>query len=280
MIMTSHPRYDAKNYIGMQTNINILEYTINRDIETHWHNFWEIELILDGCGSQNLNGQKYELKRGNIYMLSPTDFHQLSHRTPIHIISIKFNESSLTEQMLQTLLSISRNMVVYLNENELIKIIKLLDIINEECTHNRQYKAECLRNIMEYFLLQLIRYFNLNISEKLNSSTDHIKKAILYLNMHFRESPSLKKIANVVNLHPNYFSNLFHKTTGQSYIQYIITLKINYAKMLLWTSDFTIIDICNACGFNSISNFAKAFKESTGMSPSSYRNSKNKSNIK
>ena len=44
----------------------------------HWHDFYEIEIVIRGTGTQIFNGRNYELKRGCAYLLSPLDFHSVS----------------------------------------------------------------------------------------------------------------------------------------------------------------------------------------------------------
>lgn len=62
-----------------------------------------------------------------------------------------------------------------------------------------------------------------------------------------------------------------HKLTGVSPNEYITTLRLNKAKIMLSTSDENIKDISYACGFASPYYFSRVFSKSTGMSPSAYR---------
>jgi len=72
--------------------------------------------------------------------------------------------------------------------------------------------------------------------------------------------------------HPTYFSKMFYRVTGENYIERLISLRINYAKMLL-KKDVSVSEACFASGFGSLSNFVAVFKKRCKMSPSAYRNS-------
>jgi len=63
----------------------------------------------------------------------------------------------------------------------------------------------------------------------------------------------------------------FHRETGLTIADYILTAKINEAKMLLLHSDLPLVDIANQLAFSSQSQFSVAFKKCTGSTPNSYR---------
>ena len=61
---------------------------------------------------------------------------------------------------------------------------------------------------------------------------------------------------------------------GKTYKEYMNALKLDYAKKLVVTSNAPVKEICFASGFNSLTNFLKAFKEHFGMSPGTMRKEK------
>ena len=98
-----------------------------------------------------------------------------------------------------------------------------------------------------------------------------MEAALLHLHMHFRENPSLGKLAAIAHYNASYFSTAFHSYTSMTYSQYLNMLKIDYAKKLLLTTNLKIADICQECGFTSHSNFLRLFRQQTTMSPAAYR---------
>jgi AraC-like DNA-binding protein len=97
-----------------------------------------------------------------------------------------------------------------------------------------------------------------------------IREAIMYLENHFTESPTLNDVATRVGLHPHYFSDLFHKVTGESFCEHLNSLRIGYAKTLL-SKGYSVSEACYGSGFGSISNFLYRFKKSTGLSPKQFK---------
>ena len=77
--------------------------------------------------------------------------------------------------------------------------------------------------------------------------------------------------AKISGFNMNYFSSLFHKTTGKTYKEYLNDLKLEYAKKLVLSNHLSISEICFASGFNSLPNFLKNFKAHYSTSPGSMR---------
>ena len=97
-----------------------------------------------------------------------------------------------------------------------------------------------------------------------------MRKALLYLETHFRENPSLADIANQACLSPEYFCSQFKQLTGMTYLQYLNQRKVNCAKMLL-ESGLSVTETCFSAGFGSLSGFLYTFRQATGLSPSEYK---------
>jgi AraC-like DNA-binding protein len=81
----------------------------------------------------------------------------------------------------------------------------------------------------------------------------------------------MQHIAEVVNLHPAYASTLFKQTFGTTITALITKHRIADAQRQLLTTDEAIVDIAQAAGFNSLSRFNLAFKQTAGMTPRQYR---------
>jgi len=79
------------------------------------------------------------------------------------------------------------------------------------------------------------------------------------------------KIAERFHYHPHYLSKVFKRTTGYTLNQYIMNIKIEKAKLLLASTDFSIEEIAWKAYFQSTSYFIKMFKKLTGLTPKQYR---------
>jgi two-component system response regulator YesN len=85
---------------------------------------------------------------------------------------------------------------------------------------------------------------------------------------------SLDFFAEKFNITPSYFSRLFHRSVGVPFKEYLTAVRLEYAKQLLAENVLPIIDVGYECGFNTPSQFYRAFKKESGMTPSEYRKKK------
>lgn len=238
--------------------------------DLHWHDCFEIELILKGRVTQTLNGEKYEMSRGDIYMLNPTDFHSICSDNA-EVYNIMFSEKMLADDVLQKILSVDKNMVFRLNIREMNFAEFLIGQMLYEFEHTTTFSEEVIKNLMECLFIMILRKCEFSSDEIHNKEHDEIRNAILYVHSRFRENPTMAQVAQIAGFNKNYFSGLFHAATGKTYKEYLNALKLEHAKKLTLTSNIPITDICYAAGFNSLTNFLRVFKEEFGTSPAVMR---------
>lgn len=98
-----------------------------------------------------------------------------------------------------------------------------------------------------------------------------IYPAIAFIHDHPRENISMKEMANLCHLSPSYFSRLFNRETGETFVNYINRLKIQLAKEQLRETSKSITQISDELGYLNVSNFIAVFKRMEGVTPSIYR---------
>lgn len=121
-----------------------------------------------------------------------------------------------------------------------------------------------LQEIVEAFSESMFNYIP-------SKNSELVKKSMLYISEHFNEPINLEDVASHVHLHPSYFSTMFKQSTGSSFKEYLNMVRIEESKRLLSNTDFSIIDIAVAVGFEDQSYFSKVFKKYTGLTPKQYR---------
>jgi AraC-like DNA-binding protein len=103
------------------------------------------------------------------------------------------------------------------------------------------------------------------------SEKDRLCEVYRYVHENFRSDIQLKDVARLTNLTPQSFCRLFKKRNNLHFVEYLNQVRISNACRLLLDSDWTISEIAYNCGYKTISNFNKLFKETTGLSPKRYR---------
>lgn len=261
-----------KNLNTIKQLNNILDISVKKrnveiDFPLHWHDFFEIEIITEGSGIQILNGREYEIKKGCAYLLSPSDFHEIK-TDGLSVLNIGFREKMLSDTFLNMAMSQKLSGVFYFSDAEFDEIKSMYDVIEAEYENNRKYKNEFLKSMLECFIIMFLRKAK-NVSDIKEDC--YIQKAILYLQLHFKENPSLGETAKAVGFNTNYFSKKFKEYTKKNYSEYLTQMRLDYAKKLLLSSRLSVTEICFASGFASLSNFMRVFKENEGVTPKRYK---------
>jgi YesN/AraC family two-component response regulator len=104
-----------------------------------------------------------------------------------------------------------------------------------------------------------------------NKNSELIKNAIHFIAENFSTPLSLEQVAKHVHLNSAYFSTLFKRSTGSSFKEYLNMIRIEESKRLLANTNYSVIDIAIATGFEDQSYFSKVFKKHTGLTPKQYR---------
>lgn len=105
-----------------------------------------------------------------------------------------------------------------------------------------------------------------------NKNRSILKTAVDFIDSHYMdEEISLNTVANVANVSSNHFSALFSQNMGQTFIEYLTTLRMNKAKELLRCTGMRSSEIAGEIGYKDAHYFSYLFKKTQGMTPSDYR---------
>ncbi len=99
-----------------------------------------------------------------------------------------------------------------------------------------------------------------------------IKAALSYIADNLSNNITLGDVAKYCYMSPPYFSSVFKKEVGISFLQYLTRQRIEKSRDMLVSSQYSVTEIALQCGFSSVSNFYRAFHSIYGMSPNQMRN--------
>jgi AraC-like DNA-binding protein len=98
-----------------------------------------------------------------------------------------------------------------------------------------------------------------------------LRKTLNYIHDHFDEPLSLEKMAAMSGASETYFCRLFKHETGMTFLNYVNSLRIEKACVLLRDTCDNALDICYQVGYNDYTHFGRQFKKNTGISPAEFR---------
>lgn len=150
----------------------------------------------------------------------------------------------------------------------------LSNIIKHMCYENystNQYKEESVQYYLKLFFYKLSEQQNRNEDHHVASYYDKMSLIRMKIyNMPYHKW-TIEGMAHELTLSPSYFQHLYKQIFGVSAIHDVIQSRIDHAKYLLTSTDFTIKIIAEKCGYDNDIHFMRQFKNETGMTPSTYR---------
>lgn len=123
-------------------------------------------------------------------------------------------------------------------------------------------------------LLQLL-FAYIHAAQPAASAVPHARQLasiVTLLQVNPTRSFSIEDLAARARLSPSRFRVLFKRHTGHSVVRYQNWLRLNRAKDLLLTGEYTVTEAAKETGFLDVYYFSRLFKKLTGYNPSFYRN--------
>ena len=109
------------------------------------------------------------------------------------------------------------------------------------------------------------------VLETIENFPKKIQEIIQYLSDNISTVRNLDQIAEKFYISKYHLSHLFKSQTGFSLIDFLIKTKISHSMHLLQSTDKSVVEISELCGFESSSYFCIAFKDKLKMTPLAYR---------
>lgn len=119
------------------------------------------------------------------------------------------------------------------------------------------------------YMMILLKFYQLIWHRDYQSNYDkRIKKVLQYVLEHYNEPLTVDEMAKMAKLSPLYFGAFFKQETGQTFRQYLRSIRLNQAENMLNSGIYNVSEAAAECGFSDVFYFSKVFKEHRGITPS------------
>ncbi|MDD6917741.1 MAG: AraC family transcriptional regulator [bacterium] len=249
----------------------------------HRHVLWELAFFMDGVSRNVVNGREYEATQGDFFLIGPPHIHELSFvKTPHLHQDVYFTEeevkealSGLPKRIRDEILSGKRIMHMHLPYGDYQTALPFLNLlqnfsnfpVTEKKEENSQYAKFLAQSLLKFLLGKYaIRYLenHTTVPKWLLDFTADLQRPEVF-------SKRVNEIVALTHYSHSQVGTLFRNYKGISLIDYLIEIRMDYAKRLLETTSQSVLAISEDCGYNSLSSFIKLFREKTGCSPLQYR---------
>lgn len=224
---------------------------------------------VDGHGWLELEGKRWLIKKGDIFVCPPDIVHSYGANDDLPWTKYWMHFRGRNANSYMKMLGLTADSpILHIGEN--VKIMSWLqDIFNILKTGYTQSNLLCASS----YLNNILSYINsLAMNKGLNKTEDmNAEKIITYMLENINVNLSLEQLSHYVSLSKYHFVRLFKEKTGYTPVDYFIRLKIQKACELLEVSTNKANSISAALGFSSPYYFSITFKRIVGKSPQHYR---------
>jgi AraC-like DNA-binding protein len=197
------------------------------------------------------------------------------------VMSRRFTENIelSMKDVIPVFLYLRENPVVRLSDAEMAHLQDYYHVLKRAVQQvSNPYRMEMVRLLAQAFFYGINNFNQLRREyavqkDKKDKLFDSFYRLIL---QHFKDSREVGFYADKLCLTPKHLSAVIRKTTGKSASEWINDYVILEARSLLRATGMTVQQISEELNFTNQSFFGKYFKRLTGMSPKSYRESKEK----
>jgi len=255
-------------------------------IRLHTHKFDEIAFVLKGSGIHEIDGDRYPIMRGDVFVIHGNQTHRIVEQQNLILSNIIYERNHFQEIkdefkelpgftalfVYEPLFRKNQPFKAFLrlSSNQLENINSLKNQIKEE----QEEKNPGAEKVIEYIFRQLIvilcRYYHQSGNQSIKGILK-ISSAIDYMEKHFSEKVTIENLYNQLNMSSATFRRTFKKITGSSPIDFLIRLRIEKAaEMMREKPSARVLDICYSVGFENCGYFGNKFKEIMGVTPKKY----------
>ncbi|CAM3029184.1 AraC family transcriptional regulator [Chryseobacterium flavum] len=274
--------------------ISLIDYSKVRYVvdneELRWiQNFYSIGLKKNVSPKFNYGQQQYDFDSGVLCFVSPQQYLSLEINPDVEVEPTGYLllihpdflwNTSLTKKIKSCdFFSYQVKEALFLSDKEEKVIVDILKNIEREYLANTdKFTQELIIAQIELLLIYSERFYERQFFTRKKSSHELLYKFEDILSQYFKDEnllengvPSVKCIADQMNISPNYLGTLLRLHTQQNTQQHIQNKLIDLAKERLSTTSLSVSEIAYELGFEHPQSFSKLFKQKTNQSPGEFR---------
>ncbi|WP_411346853.1 helix-turn-helix domain-containing protein [Paenibacillus sp. WLX1005] len=266
------------------------------EMDYHQHQSTEIMYMISGCcrielypssgtpkqakNDNAVKGVGVDLQKGQFIVIDANIPHRLIvGDTPCRMLNLEFGLQSCTptasilhqliqqEKELAELIHTSQPYMVLSDPEDVYYTLKSLVLELDQ-----QREGSMLGDLLfAQLLVRIARLSQEHRQQQTPLSERYVHQSIQFMRQNYDRSIRMEQIAASVNVHPSYLHRIFKKHMHSTPTDYLNTLRMDKAMMLLGQTDIPIAEIADYVGVASRPYFHLLFKKHTGYTPADYR---------
>ncbi|MGH8238198.1 MAG: helix-turn-helix domain-containing protein [Steroidobacteraceae bacterium] len=268
-------------------DVAFLVHTSGHNVRMNRHGYLEVIYVYEGDADIQILERHFPVQRGDLLIVGANLYHRVV--TPpgheVKLISLNFEPAGIgigergdEEEYLAPFVRLSERLsnAVCRSASVSVRALELLLQVHEELRAKSCLSHLAVSTYMRMLLLLLRKYYDgyLEHREAVDTRQRDLQRlAPLFdhLEKHPGQPIQVAKAARICAMSSSHFMSTFKKTTGESFIAYLNSFRVEKAQRLLSQTGQPIAEISAQLAFCSQSYFGKVFHALVGMTPRAYR---------
>ena len=250
--------------------------------EQHYHDLYEIYLLVEGERYVFLNNEAYSLQKGDMFIAEPFILHSTRNLEPKYLKRYLINISQdalltvLTQEEIKELFRNFSTCILRLDEEQSAQMYDLFEKVAAYSMRSDKRGVKLFHVSILCLLDYLDELLDLKKDEKISLQNTTLQRneildVISYVNDHYNENITLDFIAAYAHMSKSNFCHVFRKKTGETFVQYLNKCRLSKAHQMLVETQYSLNEIAGNTGFTSTAHMTRIFRQVHGKSPSEFR---------
>lgn len=256
------------------------------DFAVHTHDFSELVIITSGKATHFIDSQEYTVQEGDTFVINGDVLHGYKNVEELQLYNIPFlpervfaNNCELKKMAgFQTLFVLEP---YYRKEHEFksrlalspagLKYARELLVLME---NEFNEEKEGFMQAVQGFFIALVTFLSreyITIKNYTSRRMISFAEAVAYIESSYTKSIRLQELADMAYFSPRHFVRVFKQNYLLTPNDYMLTLRIKHACVLLRDKDRNMAQIAEESGFTDSNYFSRLFRKKTGFTPSEFR---------
>lgn len=282
-------KFELKEYLNPQENINIIYCTHDMGCELHTHEFAELIFISEGSCTHFIDGVRYDAVAGDLIFVNYGQTHSFEGNDDLEYYNFLyvpgfFSTELISSENIYDIFEISLfqefgndrdncGQMVHFRGNEYLEVKKLAEDMRKEFIRKEIGYRSVLNGYSRVLFSKMLRKLKGSAvrEEVLSCISRMTADCLAYIDARCFEKITLKEIAEHTFYNPSYLSRIFRQHCGISLSEYIKAKRIGEAARLLKESTLSNEEIMNRVGYSDKKQFYRSFKDIYNQTPAQLR---------
>jgi AraC-like DNA-binding protein/mannose-6-phosphate isomerase-like protein (cupin superfamily) len=266
--------------------LHCLQFSVEHRLTPSYHEHLEISYVFEGRGAFVLESRRYPLEPGDLVVVGRREFHLIEAEfpRPLRALSLHFmpelvhppGGAALDFEYLRPFhhhgAGFSHRVPAAQVPGDIV--LDRLWRVHEEITGRRPDYPLAVKTHLCDLLLVLSRLYRRHgggTDDHRPRDFERLRDVFSFIRKNCHEPVSLRQMARLAHLSPQYFCRFFKAVTGTTMTEYVLRMRVDLAMEFLSSSAMSVTEIAYAAGFSSHSYFDRVFKRLKGVTPQEYR---------